>query len=62
MYTATKFATGEETSNWLARSGDNAGLGVDMQATHSIVEHGSHERDMEEVVHSPLAAMEELEG
>lgn len=61
MYTTTDLTTGEETRNRLAVRGDNAGLGVDVQATHRVVEYGGHKRDMEEVIHSPFAAMEELE-
>jgi hypothetical protein len=61
VYTTADFTTGEKTWNWLAGGGDDAGLWVDMQTTHSIVEYGGHERNVEEVVHSPLAAVEELE-
>jgi len=39
-----------------------SGLGVELRATHSAVDHRGHERDVEDVVYSPLAAMEELEG
>ena len=60
MHTTTDLTTGEETRNRLAVGGDDVSLGVDMQATHRVVEHGCHKRDMEEVIHSPLPAMEEL--
>lgn len=61
MYTTTDFTAGKETRNRLTGGGDDTGLGVNMQTTHGVVEHGGHERDVEEIVKTPLAAVEELE-
>jgi hypothetical protein len=51
---------GKQARDGLAVSTEDTGLGVDLETTHGVVEDGGHEGDVEDVVHLPLARLEEL--
>jgi len=50
VYATTDFSAGKETRNRLASGGDDAGLGVNMQTTHGVMENRGHVCDVKEVV------------
>ena len=60
MDTASNLTGGEQSRDGLAISTEDTGLGVDLETTHGVVEDGGHEGDVEDVVHLPLARLEEL--
>ena len=57
---ASNLASSEQPGNRLAIRTEDAGLGVDLETTHGVVEDGGHEGDVEDVVHLPFTGLEEL--
>ena len=60
MDTTCNLTRGEKPWDGLAVCTEDAGFGVDLEATHGIVENRGHEGNVEDVVHPPLSGLEEL--
>ena len=58
--TTRNLTSGEETRDGLARLVDDPRLSVDLETTHSVVQHRGHEGNVEVVIELPLAVGEEL--
>ena len=60
MNTASNLACGKQSGNGLPISTEDAGLGVDLETTHGVVENRGHEGNVEDVFHPPFSRLEEL--
>lgn len=60
MDAASDFTSGEKTRNGVAGLTDDAGRGINLETTHGVVQHWSHDGDVEEVVHLHREVVEEL--
>ena len=60
MDTASNLASGKKSGNGLATSTEDTGLGVNLEATHGVVEDRGHEGNVVDVVHLPFTGLEEL--
>ena len=60
MDTTGNLASGEQPGDGLAITAEDAGLGVDLETTHGVVEDRGHESNVEDIVHLPFAGLEEL--
>jgi len=58
--TTSNFTGGEESRDGLAVGTEDTGLGVDFETTHGVVEDGGHDGNIENIVHLPLAGLEEV--
>ena len=60
MDTTSDLTSSKESGDGCAIGAEDTGLGVDLETTHGVVKDGGHEGDVENVVHLPLAWLEEL--
>jgi hypothetical protein len=58
--TTGNLTSSEKSGDGLAIGTEDTGLGVDLEATHGVVEDRGHEGDIEDIVHLPLSGLEEL--
>jgi len=58
--TTGNLTSGEQSGDGLAVGTEDTGLGIDLKTTHGVVKDRGHEGDVEDVVHLPLAWLEEF--
>jgi len=60
MDATSNLTGGEQSGDGFAINTEDAGLGVDLETTHGVVEDRGHEGNVEDIVHLPFAGLEEL--